>query len=181
LAKKDVDLTRSDGGLSRKDGEKFRGNEVCSRAREVPKEDAVGTGTALNKKNSDWNLAVGRCWKLKKHTRGNGGSQKKLAADNRRMTRHAQVARPKGYSHQGHSRNNAVREAKTEMQKWNKVLRPETAAAYRKQENKIIRKTFRLGFVNPIAGSSIRMQEVSDRTLWTDRHPPKWKKTLHTE
>jgi hypothetical protein len=47
---------------------------------EVPKEEAaVETFGALKKWYGDWHLAVRRCGQPKKWTKGNGGSQKKLA------------------------------------------------------------------------------------------------------
>jgi hypothetical protein len=110
--------------------------------------------------------------KLKKQTQGNGGSQKKLAADHRRMTRHVGVARPEGYCCQGHGRSNVVCGAtkgrtlgrryqpKLECKNGtrNRGLRQQLHLGSKRAFNKIVRKTFKLEFVNRIAGSSIRMQ-----------------------
>jgi hypothetical protein len=65
---------------------------------EVSKEKAtMDTFRALKKWHGDQDLAVGCCGKPKIWTQCKGGSQKKLAAAHRRMTRRAGVAWCKGH------------------------------------------------------------------------------------
>jgi hypothetical protein len=69
---------------------------------EVPKEEAtVKTVGALKQQHGDQHLAIGCQDQLKKQTKGNGESWKKLAAACRRMTCHAGTARHKGHSRKG--------------------------------------------------------------------------------
>jgi hypothetical protein len=79
--------------------EKFEGNpeEIESEAEheKVPKDAAVGTGRALNKRLRGRRLAAGRRGQPKERNRGNCGSPKKLAAARRGTTRRAGVARRK--------------------------------------------------------------------------------------
>jgi hypothetical protein len=61
-----------------------------------PKEDAtVETGRAPNKQHRGWHLATGHRSQLEERTRGNCGSQKKLAAASRKMNHQAGVAQCK--------------------------------------------------------------------------------------
>jgi hypothetical protein len=74
---------------------------------EVRKEEvAVKYVRALKKRHGDRNLAVGRHRLQKKRTQGDGGSQKKLAATCRVMTRRAIPA-----WRQGQGQDNAARGA----------------------------------------------------------------------
>jgi hypothetical protein len=67
---------------------------------EVFKEEAaVKTVGALKKWHRAQHLAIRCCGQLKKHTHGNGGSWKKLAATSRGMIHSAGVAWHKGYGH----------------------------------------------------------------------------------
>jgi hypothetical protein len=61
----------------------------------------VETIGALKDWYGDWHLAVGRCQQPKKWTQGDNGSQQKLAATHRCMTRHAWTAQHKELSHKG--------------------------------------------------------------------------------
>jgi hypothetical protein len=68
---------------------------------EVPKEEsAMETFGTLKKRHGDRHLA-GRRGGPKQRTRGNGGSRKKLAASQGRLTRRAGVTRRKGRGHNG--------------------------------------------------------------------------------
>jgi hypothetical protein len=64
---------------------------------EVPKEDAIVKPVKGRKKwHRDWKQAVGRRGEPKELTLGDGGSQGKLAATCRKVSRHARMAWRKG-------------------------------------------------------------------------------------
>jgi hypothetical protein len=76
---------------------------------EVPRVEAtVKTVRALKEQYGDLHLAVGRRQQLKKWTQDEGGSQKKLAAAHRRMTRCAVIAPCKGHGHWGSGKDSVV-------------------------------------------------------------------------
>jgi hypothetical protein len=56
---------------------------------------------ALKKWHGDWHLPIRWRSQPKKWTQGNGGSQQKLAASHKRMTRYAGAAQHKGHGHRG--------------------------------------------------------------------------------
>jgi hypothetical protein len=78
-------ITRSNRGLSRKNGGKSRGNKKSVvQHQEVSKEkDTVSIIRALKERYRYWHLAVGHSQQSKIWTQGDGGSWKKSAAAHR--------------------------------------------------------------------------------------------------
>jgi hypothetical protein len=69
----------------------------------------VETVGALEDRYGDRHLAVRHHWQPKKHTQGDDGSLKKLAAAHRWMTRRIVPARHKGHGRQGTGRDSVAR------------------------------------------------------------------------
>jgi hypothetical protein len=176
--------------------------------REVPKEEAaVKSSGALKKGHRGQNLAAKCCQKPKGQTRQNCGSQKKLTAAGRKMTRCAGMERHKGHGHQGHGRNSVARRApkgRTGIKRLWKGLeckmrikgpgtRWQLLLKIRRTSDWFNRKDFGLELMKRAAGRSSGLRKVRDWTLWRGRPPPeqesgtgevgplKWKKRLHTE
>jgi hypothetical protein len=88
---------------------KIEATSLEAEHKEIPKEEAaVETFGTLKEQYEDQHLAVRRHSQPKKRTQGSGGSQKKLAAAYRGMTRHARMARRKGHGHEGQGKDSVV-------------------------------------------------------------------------
>jgi hypothetical protein len=82
-----------------------------SKHQEITEEEtAVENVGALNDRYRDRHLAVGCRRQSKKRTQGNGGSQQKLVAARRRLTRRAIPEPCKGYGRQGPGKESVARE-----------------------------------------------------------------------
>jgi hypothetical protein len=153
---------------------------------EVHKEEAtVKPVRALKKWHGDWNLAIRHCQKPKKRAHGNVGYRKKLAASCRGMTHRAIPVQ-----HKGQGQDNVARGA-PEGQTFGKRCwaKPEDITGIRNQGSRqephlgsrtilgrIFRKTVKLVILKQIVRTSIRLQKMSDWTLWRGQPPSKRKK-----
>jgi hypothetical protein len=110
------------GGMAKKTTACREATEVCLKSKEqislevepeevLKEEAAVENVRALKKRNGDRHLAVRRRGQPKERTQGSGGSQKKLAAACRGMTRSAIPARRKGQGRQVQGEENVARGA----------------------------------------------------------------------
>jgi hypothetical protein len=155
---------------------------------EVPKaEAAVETFGALKEWYRDRHLAVRCRSQPNKRTQGKGRSQKKLATASRGMTCRAIPALHKGHGHQGLGKRNVVQGS---QKGWTFRKRhraqPECNNGIRNQDlkvklhlgskgnvNETFRKTLGLEITNRIARSSVRIRNISVRTLWKGQPPLK--------
>jgi hypothetical protein len=150
---------------------------------EVPKKEAaVKLVGALKKRHGDQHLVVGNRKKPKEWTQGDGGSWTTLAAACRGMNRRSIPARRKR-----HSKDKAIpRTQKGQMFRKRHQVKMEGINGIRIQglqkhlhlrseitSGRIFRKTIGLEIVKQIAGSSVRIWKMRNKTLRRNRTPPK--------
>jgi hypothetical protein len=171
---------------------------------EVHKEEAaVKTFGAQKKRHGDRHPAVGRRRQPKKRTQDNGGSQKKLAATRRQMTRCAGVAWHKGHSHTGPmvkqrrwkrqtrdgvaggtSRGRTFGKWRQAQSKCNNGIRNQglnerLCLGSRRTPSKTFRQTVGLEIVKRTVKSLVGIRKTIVRTLWRSQPPLKQKETAN--
>jgi hypothetical protein len=156
---------------------------------EVPKEEsAVKTARALKKRYGDQHIAVGHHRQLKKWSQADGGSQKKLAAAHRQMTRHAIPTRDTIIRDHAQTvlykeplKTNVWEETSGATRIRYRDLQKQLFLRKKSTSGRIFGKTAELEVMKQIVGTSIRLWKMRDWTLWRGLPPPKRKKRLQTE